>query len=597
MRKVFLGIKGVYYEIDAPGQGGDAVPVRWLEGYEFQQHVPHDVDFRILLTFLELYRTLISFVLFKLYTEENLVYPPPLDVELDEQGESVGALRLVERKEETGEKGEGGAETGKTVSKKEVKKAIRGIKVAKQVDADMDEEMEDDGNEDVDEEFVERPSKTQVDDVATAPLTTYSTLIATSSTSNSSRSLLFAPYTFYLSRETSSRTWEFVVRAIGGKVITCLSASSPDAAKEADTITHVIIDRPMTNERMREMESGRKWVWIQPQWIADCVNRGKVLGSNEYGPGKLLPPHLSPWEGEGELNRPWLEENAEAVAGIEDDAEDAQNDGEADEDEDSEREDEETTSKETTFPPALLAASLDPTDPALIHAAELEAEKNGTSHGAFQTQLKEAIKTNSHLATSKPASSTASATKTIGGDEDLRKIMMSNKKAKLYEKMTYGNNQRAEEVCSSLIARQFVLAGTDVLPSVRNLKRREWLLRRGRIRRGGSEGVFVQFGWRCARGARGVFLEVIRWFHILSCMHRIVGQLVTVQLLKQIAIIRTPVDSTSNQMITLHALSEKLRLAPSNFPLNPIASRKMFEMVEMFRNVQECSKRREDISY
>jgi pescadillo protein len=39
LRKVFLGIKGVYYEVEVPGQGGETVRVRWLEGYEFQQHV------------------------------------------------------------------------------------------------------------------------------------------------------------------------------------------------------------------------------------------------------------------------------------------------------------------------------------------------------------------------------------------------------------------------------------------------------------------------------------------------------------------------------------------------------------------------------
>jgi pescadillo protein len=119
LRKVFLGVKGVYYECDVPGHAGDLIKVRWLEGYEFQQYVPTDVDFRILLTFLDLYRTLISFVLFRLYTEENLVYPPPLDVELDERGESVGAFRLVERKPEQGVK----AQTG--VSKKQVKRVRR----------------------------------------------------------------------------------------------------------------------------------------------------------------------------------------------------------------------------------------------------------------------------------------------------------------------------------------------------------------------------------------------------------------------------------------------------------------------------------------
>ena len=434
---MFLGIKGVYYECVVPGQSGDMINVRWLEGYEFQQHVPHDVDFRILLTFLDLYRTLISFVMYKLYTEENLVYPPPLDVELDERGESVGAFRLVEKKPTEGVDAE-----GKKVSKKEVKRAIKGIR-ADGENGDHDVDMEEDVEEAVvegDEDFVERPSKAIDEDVAPAPLTTYNSLLASSSAASTSRqTLLFSPYTFCLSRETSSRTWEFVIRAMGGKVVTSLTAATPDAAPNADSITHVLIDRPMTSERMREMEAGRKWVWIQPQWVADCVNKGKIIGAEGYGPGELLPPHLSPWDGEGELSRPWLEENAEVLAGEVEEAEEVDEAEQVEVDEDEEDEGEEIDDHVPSYPPALLAASLTPNDPTLLHAAELEAERTGTPHGAFQSRLKEAIKVNAPQAGDAPRASKAK-------DEDLRKIMMSNKKAKLYEKMKYSNKQKTDEV-------------------------------------------------------------------------------------------------------------------------------------------------------
>jgi len=443
---VFLGIKGVYYECGVPGQGGETIPVRWLEGYEFQQHVPHDVDFRILLTFLDLYRTLISFVLYKLYTKENLVYPPSLDVGLDERGESVGAFKLVERKNAEGVE-------GKQISKKEVKRAIKGIGAAPE-DGDVEMAEVEGDKEEGGEDFVERPSKTIDDDVAAAPLTTYNSLLASSSTPSSSRqALLFSPYTFCLSRETSSRTWEFVIRAMGGKVVTSLTAPTPADMPNADSITHVVIDRPMTKERMREMEAGRKWVWIQPQWVADCVNKRKILGSEGYGPGELLPPHLSPWDGEGEVARPWLDGEAgvaateEAAAEVVVDGERVEQDreiaddeaeGEAESEDEDEDENEINEATPPAYPPAILSAARNPTDPTLVHAAELEAERNGTSHSAFQSQLKEATKAN--------ASSKVTPRTTNGKDEDLRKIMMSNKKAKLYEKMRYSNRQKAEEV-------------------------------------------------------------------------------------------------------------------------------------------------------
>ncbi|KAL1412620.1 mRNA-binding ribosome synthesis protein nop7 [Vanrija albida] len=430
LRKVFLGVKGVYYEAEVPGHGGDLIKVRWLEGYEFQQHVPHDVDFRILLTFLELYRTLIGFVLFKLYTEENLVYPPPLDVEQDAAGETVGAFRLVENKAT-------GASGAKGVSKKAVKRAIQGLAARGVTVEDEDVEMEQEVEaEEEDEDFVERPSKAaEVEDVGpAAPLPTYTSLVASSAPSTSRSQLLFAPYTFYLSRETSSRTWEFVIRALGGKVVTSLTAPSLDNAPSADSITHVLIDRPMTDERRRELEAGRKWTWVQPQWVADCVNRGKVLATGEYAPGQLLPPHLSPWDGEGEQERPWLG-IGETTEGAEEGAEEA-----AEEEEESEDDDEEADEDESApeFPPALLESAKNPSDASLLHAAELEAEANGTSHAAFKAQLKEATKLHG-------AAAKAQAKANGRPDEDLRKIMMSNKKAKLYEKMKYSNAERVAE--------------------------------------------------------------------------------------------------------------------------------------------------------
>lgn len=381
------------------------------------------------MTFLELYRTLTSFVLYKLYTDENLVYPPPLDVEQDERGETVGAFRLVEKKA-TGAAGTEG------VSKKAVKRAIKGISASGAAGDDEDVEMDDDEDSaEADEDFVERPSKNaEVEDVVAGPLPTYTSLLASSDPSSSKKQLIFSPYTFYLSRETSSRTWEFVIRAMGGKVVTSLAAAAPGEAPQADSITHVLIDRPMTDERRREMQGDRKWTWVQPQWVADCVNRQKVLGAEEYGPGKLLPPHLSPWDGEGELQRPWLEQDRDVA---EEAAEDDEDEPIAAEEEDSDDDEEEQKeAEEPTYPPALLAAAQNPKDKSLVHQAELEAEANGTPHATFKAQLKEATKKFGPSTKGKKAEEE---------DPDMRKVMMSNKKRRLFEKMQYSNAERQAE--------------------------------------------------------------------------------------------------------------------------------------------------------
>lgn len=462
LRKVFLSIKGIYYECEVPsGESGSTVPVRWLEPYEFTQHVPSDVDFRILLTFLDLYRTLTSFVLYKLYTDENLVYPPPMDVQLDQRGEGVGKFKLVEREADEDRDGEQPKTAdGKRITKKDVKRGIKSVQRAGEaVEEDEDEEMADATEEAVEEEFVHHPGKNEDGaDAASGPLPTYTSLLVSSSNSENTTPAfqIFSPYTFYLSRETSSRTWEFIIRAFGGKVVTHLepttdaTQSNSLAGPEGDKITHVIIDRPMGKSKMRELQGQRKWAWVQPQWVADCANRREILPSGQgsgYEPGGALPPHLSPWDGEGEVYRPWLEQDKPEARQVEaaaegDDVEMADDDEEEEEDED---EDEETVKPETknTITPALLAASRDPTNETLIHQAELEAESLGISHDAFKKSLDKLVK--EHKET--PQGSAAEKAKKVAvADEDMRKIMMTGKKQRLYTKMTYSNNEKKAEV-------------------------------------------------------------------------------------------------------------------------------------------------------
>ena len=71
LRRVFLSTKGVYYQAEVK-----QTPITWLEPYAFTAVLPFDVDYKVLLSFLEFYLVLLKFVVFKLYSSAQLAYPP-----------------------------------------------------------------------------------------------------------------------------------------------------------------------------------------------------------------------------------------------------------------------------------------------------------------------------------------------------------------------------------------------------------------------------------------------------------------------------------------------------------------------------------------
>ncbi len=50
--------------------------VTWLVPHQLAQVLPRDVDYRVMLTFLEFYSVMLEFVLYKLYSAAGARYPP-----------------------------------------------------------------------------------------------------------------------------------------------------------------------------------------------------------------------------------------------------------------------------------------------------------------------------------------------------------------------------------------------------------------------------------------------------------------------------------------------------------------------------------------
>ncbi|KAI9179730.1 mRNA-binding ribosome synthesis protein nop7 [Blastocladiella emersonii ATCC 22665] len=319
LRKTFISIKGIYYQAEIKGQA-----ITWVTPHQFSQEPPSDVDFKVMGTFLHLYDTLLGFVLFKLYTDANLKYPPTVNEALEKDGAGLAAL-MLEAKDAaaaamaTSKAAAAAAPAKLTAEEKKriqtLKAKIASIKADEGAAAATAEEEEDASSApmEVDEEkpaegdefraAAEAAGTTgDATDILSRPLVTY-TQLAQSLTAQQS---LFASLVFYVSREVPRTALEFLIRSFGGQVgwDAVLGAGSPIAESDP-RITHHLVDRPAVTSAMQALP---RRTFVQPQWVFDCVNAGKLLlvsGSTTHGegyaPGMALPPHLSPFEEKSDL--------------------------------------------------------------------------------------------------------------------------------------------------------------------------------------------------------------------------------------------------------------------------------------------------------
>ncbi|KAM3611064.1 uncharacterized protein V6R79_012969 [Siganus canaliculatus] len=316
LRKVFISIKGIYYQAEVMGEF-----ITWVVPYQFSHDHPTDVDYRVMATFTELYTTLLGFVNFRLYHSLNLIYPPKLDIKTESE-------LKADEEDDYAMNSESYLEKLSALSSS----LARVVSAAEEEEAELDHFPVE--GEDI--EKMEAREKEQKQQEA--------------------QKKLFEGLKFFLNRETPRESLAFIIRCFGGQVSWDKSICIGSTYEVTDeTITHQIVDRPNVEKQYINR------YYIQPQWVFDCVNAKLRLPVEDYFHGVTLPPHLSPFveEKEGDYVPPeklkiMAMQRGENPAPEQDDEEEEDEEVEEEEEEeeeedDNEEEDEEEAAEESNL--------------------------------------------------------------------------------------------------------------------------------------------------------------------------------------------------------------------------------------------------------
>uniref|UniRef100_A0A8B9YKW2 Pescadillo homolog n=1 Tax=Bos mutus grunniens TaxID=30521 RepID=A0A8B9YKW2_BOSMU len=254
LRKVFLSIKGIYYQAEVLGQ-----PIVWITPYTFSHDHPTDVDYRVMATFTEFYTTLLGFVNFRLYQSLNLHYPPKLESQVHTEAKTSEDTYALNSESSLEKLAALSASLARVVVPTEEEEA----------EAD---EFPADGEMAAQEEDRRKELEAQ-----------------------EKHKKLFEGLRFFLNREVPREALAFIIRSFGGIVSWDKSLCIGATYDVTDpSITHQIVDRPGQQTPV----IGR--YYVQPQWVFDSVNAQLLLPVADYFPGVQLPPHLSPFVTEKE---------------------------------------------------------------------------------------------------------------------------------------------------------------------------------------------------------------------------------------------------------------------------------------------------------
>ncbi|KAM9749646.1 pescadillo homolog isoform 1-T1 [Dama dama] len=401
LRKVFLSIKGIYYQAEVLGQ-----PIVWITPYTFSHDHPTDVDYRVMATFTEFYTTLLGFVNFRLYQSLNLHYPPKLESQVHTEAKTSEDTYALDSESSL------------------EKLAALSASLARVVVPTAEEEAE------VDEFPADGEMAAQEEDRRKEL------------EAQEKHKKLFEGLKFFLNREVPREALAFVIRSFGGIVSwdksLCIGATY-DVTDPG--ITHQIVDRPGQQTPV----IGR--YYVQPQWVFDSVNARLLLPVADYFPGVQLPPHLSPFvtEKEGDYvppeklkllalqrgEHPGNLNESEEEDEEEDDEGDGEEEGEKEEEEEEEDMEADSEKEEEARLTALEEQRLEGKTEARLTAPEeprLEGKKPRVMAGTVKLEDKQRL-----------AQEEESEAKRLA-------IMMMKKREKyLYNKIMFGKRRKIRE--------------------------------------------------------------------------------------------------------------------------------------------------------
>ncbi|KAF5398547.1 hypothetical protein PHET_07449 [Paragonimus heterotremus] len=100
---------------------------------------------------------------------------------------------------------------------------------------------------------------------------------------------LFKGRRVFLMREVPREVICLIIRSCGGECSWDKTVGPGSTFSEEDpSIDFQVVDRPMSSMKVTRY-------YVQPQWVFDSLNAGRLLPAQDYLPGATLPPHLSPF--------------------------------------------------------------------------------------------------------------------------------------------------------------------------------------------------------------------------------------------------------------------------------------------------------------